>query len=82
MKTPIQTTKRVPRKIGGLKNICIYEKKILLRLAGEPSELQRVAHDMHLFLGSHPLIKGGKNQRKVSISHVSNIPTKVFEGKF
>lgn len=79
-RTPLSTTKRVPRKVGGQKQVCLYEKTTTLKLTGEPSELQKVMADLHAHLHSHPLVTGGKTKRKVHVTYTSNEPSKIFDG--
>lgn len=81
-RTPYQTTERVPRKRGGMKQVALYQKEVVIPLVGtNPAELQQVAASIHLAAGSHPLVSGGKGKRKVFVGKAkSQIPTKVFDG--
>ncbi len=81
VRTPKSTTTKVSRKPGNLKQIALYEKKVTLTLIGEPSDLQSVMSDVHSFIGTHKLVKGGKLKRKVCVSHTSTVPTKIFDGR-
>jgi len=61
------------------KQTAIYEKEISLRLIGtSKEELQEVAHAIHSL--GHPLTIGGKGRRKVTVTHTSTDPRKVFDG--
>lgn len=79
-RTPLKTTERVARKAGRPKQVTLYRKVSTLNLTGEPSEMQRLMSDVHHFIGSHELVKGGKGKRRVSVTHSSTTPEKIFDG--
>ena len=82
LRTPYQTTERVPRKRGGMKGAVLYQKTVKVQMVGtNPEDLQQVAQSIHIAANVHPLVAGGKKRRKVFIGKSeSMIPTKVFEG--
>lgn len=79
-RTPLQTTEKVSRKIGGMKQTLLYTKQETFLLTGEPSDLQRVMADVHVFIGQHPLIVGGKTKKRVHVISHGTKPIKIFEG--
>jgi hypothetical protein len=80
-RTPIQTTEKVLRKVGGMKQIALYEKLENLKITGgNPEDHQSLAADIHKFIGSHPLVVGGKGKRRLHVTHTSTVPKKIFDG--
>lgn len=77
-KTPFKKT----RKRGGMKQVILYKKDIVIPIVGtDQEELQRVAQIAHIAVGSHPLVSGGRGKRKVFVGKSqSTKPTKVFDG--
>lgn len=70
-----QKTKSVrPRRVE------IAEKKTVFCLTGKKSDLQSLMADVHHYIGSHPLVLGGRSKRKVHVEHQSTEPTTIFDG--
>jgi hypothetical protein len=80
-RTPLQTTERVQKNKGKEKQVALYTKKLNLLITGtNPEDHQKLAADLHKFIGSHPLIVGGKGKRHLHVVRGSSIPTKIFDG--
>lgn len=81
MRTPLKTVNKVPRRVGGLKQAAIYEKVEMLKIVGgNPEDHQHLMHDVHVFIGKHPLVTGGKSQRRLHVTSNGTVPTKIFDG--
>jgi hypothetical protein len=80
-RTPLQTTERIPRKVGGLKQIHLYAKETTFLTTGaNPEDHQHLMADVHKYIGQHPLVVGGKGKRRIHVTSRSVPPTKIFDG--
>lgn len=82
-RTP-KATKKAIRKVGGVanpKHTEVYAKQMTFTLAGSnPAELQSVAKAAHDAITNHECVKGGKKKRRVTATHQSSEPLKIFDG--